>query len=273
MPLSDDWKKTAMLVTGHFEDASDPWAAVSGSADGEGISLGVLQWNIGQGTLQPLVAGMDRAAVLAAMPQYGAELWEASTAPIPRGLDIVRSWQQGRSLLPAAQQELKTLARTPTFIDRQLAAGNSIAASAWAGAVGWAQGSRNAAPSLREFCWMFDVITQNGGLKSVTPESTKRFMDSHGPETLDAVILDWLSARDSSDSGYQDARRNAALWRNGLGPSKIMLMAASYLRAGLARRQFRADVLNRKGTIVMGAGWLHGAQVDLSALIPPATEA
>ncbi len=272
MPLSDDWKKTAMLLTGHFEDASDPWAAVSGADDGEGISLGVLQWNIGQGTLQPLVAGMDRAAVLAAMPQYGAELWEASTAPIPRGLELVRSWQQGRSLLPAVQQELKTLARTPAFIDRQLAAASVIADRAWAGAVDWAQASRNAAPSLREFCWMFDIITQNGGLKSVTPESTKRLINSHGPEALGPLVLDWLSARDSSESGYQDARRNATLWRNGLGPPKMMLMAASYLRAGLARRQFRADVLNRKGTIVMGAGWLHGAHVDLGALIP-ATEA
>jgi hypothetical protein len=272
MTLTDDWKKTAMLLTGHFEDSSDPWAAVSGADDGEGLSLGVLQWNIGQGTLQPLVAGMDRAAVLAAMPIYGAELWEACTAPIPRELEIVRSWQQGPSLLPGVRQELKTLARIPAFIDRQLAAASVMTERAWAGAVDWAQGSGSAAPSLREFCWMFDIVTQNGGLKSVTPELARGFIDSHGTEDTGPLILDWLDARDAAESGYKDARKNATLWRNALGRPKLMLMAASYLRAGLARRQFRADVLNRKGTIVMGAGWLHGEHVDLSALIP-ATEA
>lgn len=163
------------------------------------------------------------------MPTYGAELWEACTAPIPHGLEIVRSWQQGPSLLPAARQELKTLARTPAFIAQQLVAANAMAERAWTATVEWAQGSRNAAPSLREFCWMFDIITQNGGLKSVTPESTKRLINSHGVEGTGPLILDWLDARGVGKSGYNNSRKNVRVWRNGLGPPRRR-------RSGIARR-------------------------------------
>jgi hypothetical protein len=45
----------ALSITGHFEDSDDPFGAVSGNFDGMGISLGVLQWNIGSGSLQPLL--------------------------------------------------------------------------------------------------------------------------------------------------------------------------------------------------------------------------
>ena len=270
MPLTDDRKKTALLVTGHFEDANDPWAAVSGDFDGEGISLGVLQWNIGQGSLQPLVIGTGRAPVVAAMPNYGGALWEACSAPIPHGLDVVRGWQQGHLLLPQPRQELQTLARSGAFVDQQMAATTQVAGRAWTGAVEWAQESRNAEPSLREFCWMFDIITQNGGLKTVTPAAVANFIGSHGADAATQLVIDWLANRGPDDTGFRDARRNAASWRGALGPAKLGLMTASYLRALLARPQFRADVLNRKGTIVIGSGRLHGEDLDLTGLIAEA---
>jgi hypothetical protein len=271
MLLTEDWKKTALQVTGHFEDASDPWAAVSGDFDGEGISVGVLQWNIGQGSLQPLVNPIGRAVVVAAMPIYGAALCDACAAPIPQGLEIVRSWQQGQALLPQARAELQLLARTAAFINQQVAAASHVADRAWTMAVDWAQATRNAQPSLREFCWFFDITTQNGGLKTVTPSLTANFITSHSADGAAALVLDWLAARGPNDAGYKDARKNAVLWKGGLGPAKLTLMTASYLRARLARLQFQADMLNRKGTIVMGAGNVHGDHVDLTGLIP-ATE-
>ena len=35
------------------------FAALSGDFDGQGLSLGVCQWNLGQGTLQALLRAMD----------------------------------------------------------------------------------------------------------------------------------------------------------------------------------------------------------------------
>jgi len=79
MPLTKSWVQPALKVTGPFEDSADPLGGVSGDFDGMGISLGVLQWNIGMGSLQPLVKNVGRAAVVDTMPVFGGELWTACT--------------------------------------------------------------------------------------------------------------------------------------------------------------------------------------------------
>jgi len=53
----DDAIKEALLLTFAFEGSS--YTALTGNFDGQGISFGLLQWNIGQGTLQPLLQQMD----------------------------------------------------------------------------------------------------------------------------------------------------------------------------------------------------------------------
>ncbi|MCW3117350.1 MAG: putative peptidoglycan-binding domain protein [Chitinophagaceae bacterium] len=50
-------------LTGAFETSLPPpgcYAKVSGDFDGQGISFGALQWNIGQGTLQSLFSKLDQ---------------------------------------------------------------------------------------------------------------------------------------------------------------------------------------------------------------------
>jgi hypothetical protein len=56
--LSESIQFRCMALTGSFEtDNSFPdcFAGLSGDFDGQGISFGVLQWNLGQGSLQPLL--------------------------------------------------------------------------------------------------------------------------------------------------------------------------------------------------------------------------
>jgi hypothetical protein len=73
----DDWKKSAVAITPGFEVSGDPYQGVSGDFDGMGISCGALQWNIGQGSLQPMVKAVGKQVVTAAMPIYGTQLWTA----------------------------------------------------------------------------------------------------------------------------------------------------------------------------------------------------
>src|SRR5512137_2315949 len=50
-----------LALTGSFETGQglpDCFAGLSGDFDGQGMSLGVLQWNFGQGSLQPLLREM-----------------------------------------------------------------------------------------------------------------------------------------------------------------------------------------------------------------------
>ena len=57
-----------------------------------------------------------------------------------------------------------------------------------------------------------------------------------------------------------DAKKNAALWRNSADGEKLEILVMSYLRSLTAAQQWRHVVLNRKGSIAMGAGWVNGTK-------------
>lgn len=65
MPASaisnEDLARRCLALTGAFETGTgvpDCFCGISGDFDGQGISFGVLQWNFGQGSLQPLLQEM-----------------------------------------------------------------------------------------------------------------------------------------------------------------------------------------------------------------------
>jgi hypothetical protein len=261
------WTETALKVTGHFEDADDPLGGVTGDFDDMGISLGVLQWNIGMGSLQPMVRSIGRAAVVAAMPGYGVEMWAACNASVTEGLRIVRAWQPGGHLRAAVAAELKHLALCPPFVAQQVANADKVAERAYAAATEWAVAATGGKPDKRQFCWFFDVLTQNGGMKGIAYADVDGFMRRLGLDHTDDVICDWLAARGQDDAGFRDSRRNAVLWRDKIPDERLPLVAASYLRAMKARTAYRGDVLNRKATLAIGTGWVHGEQHMLDQLL------
>jgi len=57
VPVLSDIKALAREITSQFEGGQ-----LAGDFDGQGISLGYLQWNIGQGTLQPLLKEMAQGS-------------------------------------------------------------------------------------------------------------------------------------------------------------------------------------------------------------------
>ena len=266
MPLNESWIKTALTITGHFEDSDDPLGGVSGDFDGMGISLGVLQWNIGMGSLQPLVKNTGRAAVIDAMPVYGGELWTACNESISEGLAIVRNWQTGQRLLPAVRAELKAFAHSDAFVDQQIAAAHRTANHAWSTASTWKAEAGQGDPSLKEFCWFFDLTTQNGGLKGVSPADVMQFIAAAGRDRADDLVCNWLEARTKADAGFRDSIKNAQIWRNAVPDANLMLFVASFLRSQKANLPWRADTLNRKGTIALGTGWVHGEMHNLKII-------
>jgi len=267
MPVTNKFIEIALKVTGHFEDSKDPMGAVSGDFDGMGISLGVLQWNIGSGSLQPLVLAAGKTAVMNAMPIHGDELWRACNVNIAQGLAIVRAWQSGHQLRNPIKAELKAFTHSQDFVDQQIRKANTVANHSWDIASDWNAQTGGGAPTQLEFCWFFDVMTQNGGLKGVSPDDVKNFIGQVGSGAVDDLICDWLENRPSSVSGSKDAAKNAKLWRNGVSASQLSLFVASYLRSQKSNTAWRVDVLNRKGTIALKQGWVHGEKQVLSGLI------
>lgn len=266
MPVSDDFLEAGLKITGHFEDSQDPLGAVSGNFDGMGISLGVLQWNIGSNSLQPMVRAIGKAAVTATMPNRGEDLWRACNTTVPAGLAIVRAWQPNNKLPKATFNELKAYVRSAPFQEQQLKAARKVGNTAWDTAVDWANKQGRDTATKREFCWFYDVFTQNGGLKSVTPKKVQDFIDNQGEERADDLICNWLAGRTDDNRGAKDSRKNAKLWRDAVPKPRLFLFVASFLRTAEANPLWKSDVMNRKGTIALGKGFVHLGDHDLTPI-------
>src|SRR5690349_20989149 len=124
--LSSEWLKTALEVTGGFETDGNPWAGVSNDFDNMGISCGILQWNIGQGSLQPIVKACGLSAVQKYMPVHGNELWSACQKTITEGLTIVRGWQPNKKFKLEVLNELRTLFGSDEMVDQQVDAASKV---------------------------------------------------------------------------------------------------------------------------------------------------
>lgn len=264
--LPKNWTATALELTGHFEDDGEPWSAVSGNFDGMGVSLGVLQWNFGQGSLQPMVIAAGRPAVDATMPTIGAAFWQAAHAGPSGWLPIVAGWHTGIALKSVARQELRAFTGSPAFVAQQVAASEQTAQTAFEFAKDWAKSDPAfGAVSKALFCWFFDLTTQNGTLKGIgfAQLDTFRKSLSHPRD----FVCDRLAGQPLSVAGAKDAHRNAELWRSAGTARGDDLLLLSYLRSLKSTPQWQTDVLNRKGTVAQGIGWVHGTRHDLTALL------
>jgi len=266
MPLTDAWIGKALTLTGGIETEGDPFRGVSGDFDKMGISCGCLQWNIGSNSLQPLVKPVGLTVVTQNMPTYGSDMWNAVNTDVTSGLAIVRSWQTGAKLKPVALKELGDLMGSPEMRQRQIDRVRQVATSAYAQATTWAGTLGRSAPTLREFCWFFDLLTQNGGLKGLKLSDVQKFINNHGATAVDDAICDFMAARTKADSGYLDSKANATLWRNNIANKDLNLFVLSYLRSLLSRTEYRGLTMNRKGGIAAGAGWINRSKRNLSAI-------
>ncbi len=258
MPLDPTWVAAAVEITPGFETVGDPYAAVAGDFDGMGISCGALQWNIGMGSLQPMVLGVGQDVVRSLMPQHGARMWEACSGPVKRGLQIVRGWQNGTTLKAVPKAELTALMGSPAMRAQQQARIDAKAETALRMARDWSMARDGTEPSKRLFLWFFDIVTQNGGLKGLTPEQVAEFIRANRPDRVDDIICDFLASRKGNSGHVKDAARNAALWRNQADGEKLEILCMSYLRSGMSNPKWRHVVLNRKGAIAMGRGSVNG---------------
>jgi hypothetical protein len=268
MKLSDDWLRTALQVTGRFENSREPLCGVTGDFDGMGISLGVLQWNIGSGSLQPLVNSIGRAAAVASMPVYGVELWSACNSSMSSGLRIVRGWQTGATLRAPVKEELLNFVRSESFQAAQLITARHVGERALASAVQWTEKDPAfGSVTKHAFCWFFDLITQNGGLKGITIGDVSSFLAVSGVDRADDLVCDWLATRPAGEAGYRDSIKNAEDWRNVSSDGSLSLLILSYLRSQKSRPEYRGDTLNRKATIATGKGWVHRELHDVRKLL------
>lgn len=244
----------ALNISGSFE-GGDGWGNITDDFDDQGVSLGLLNQNLGQGSLQPLLVKMrdKHPAVLANV---------FSPAHLTSLLGMLASWQppQGQSspaannrldepaagqimMSPAAsagvawarqnlyinkafdpvwKAELVAMAQTPEFVSIQ------IAAALWLHEQAVAEQKSIDVRELRAYLMMFDVAVQNGGL-------------------YDADVTDYTA--------WVKANPKASNLRK--------LEKIRDLRLRHVRRRFVVDVHSRKTAIIHGKGRVHGELRDL----------
>jgi hypothetical protein len=264
MAPGSSWIETALSITGGFETTGDPFAAVAGDFDGQGISCGVLQWNVGQGSLQPLVKNAGEAAVMIHMPSRGGDFWNAMNMAIPEALATLRGWQSKSILSHEAAGELAAFLSCPEMREQQIAAAAHIAELAYRDALAWARQGGAREPNKKEFCWFFDLIVQNGGLKGLRFADVRNLIAQFGKTCIDDAICGWLKLREKHQFGYRDCRRNAGEWLDKVADADLDLFALSYLRALKSVAASQGLVLNRKATIATGRGWVNGVLFKLA---------
>jgi hypothetical protein len=264
--LTPEWLKTALEVTGAFETDGNPWAGVSNDFDGQGISCGILQWNIGKGSLQPLVKNCGLSAVQKYMPQHGNELWSACQQSIAKGLAIVRGWQPNKKFKPDVLKELRALFGSDEMVQQQVAAATNVGEQAMKLASRWADELRDGEPELKEFCLFFDLLTQSGGMKNVWLDDVQAFMAQKERAEVDDAICNWIMTRPPNVVHLSDGKHNVALWRDNIPDGDLELFTLAYLRCLKSQEIYQVLALNRRGTIAFTKGWVNSGLVDLPQL-------
>jgi hypothetical protein len=227
-----------LALTGGFETNNPPpdcFAGLSGDFDGQGMSFGVLQWNIGQGTLQPLLAQMNQNHADILGQVFGPN-YSGLVAMLGETRDEQLTWARSiqdpmrHVLFEPWQGQFKTLGRTQEFQDIEAQSAAGIFRQALAVCKEYGVGSQRAA------ALMFDIQVQTGGIKS------------------------WVKPQILSDFAQLDPAGSGDV------PVEVVRLRIIAMRsAASANPKWVADVQNRKLTIANGEGTVHGNRYDLEA--------
>lgn len=263
-----------MLITGGFE-GSDPWANITGNFDGEGLTCGQLGKTIKAGDQQKVVrnyiSAHGTAELLTLMPKKGGEYIKVINASIANGMAVVVNWSDKKHrVIEPYRSELAAFWKSARMIVKQ-----REHAEVTEGALTdqWVADWKGSG-SFQEFALFFDVAAQNGSLKGVTAAVVDAYIGGD-PAAAVAKALAWVDSVPKKTSGYDDAKKNVPLWQSMLASAAmeiVRLFIFAILRAQKAAAAWQWDVANRKATLAVGEGWVHGKKwsfLDKFDLVSP----
>lgn len=250
--------QVALNISGSFE-GNDGWVNLTGDFDGEGLSLGLLNQNLGSGSLQPLQIAMrdrymnkmkglmdpSRLQNLLSM----LSRWESGEQPLelPSGrlslLDTAISktgvhslnvrnddsvnWAlenlyESQNFKPGWAKDLTALAQSAEYISIQVDSALDLHFEAMANM------KRLGLIQWRAYLMMFDVSVQNGGIYETDFADYADFLKSQPQATETQKLEEILN-----------------------------------LRLRHVRPEYVSDVRRRKQSIIEGHGLVHGEDRDL----------
>lgn len=239
-------EQKALRITSTFETGRPlSFSGVTGNFDGQGLSLGLLQWNFGKGSLQPLIRRF-----IARFPARFNAIFGADAARLQALLDPHRhhDLMNFASLINDAHNHIvepwltrfTQLAEDPDFRQIQLDAVRPVMDAAEHIAAILCLGTE------RGLALSFDIATQQGS-SWLNVEIGRTA--THRGRTRDAMLRSRLIQRQTQLGHALTNGERLAVIAN--------------LVADTVLQRFREDVRRRKMTIVRGTGTVHGTQFDL----------
>jgi hypothetical protein len=227
--------KRCLALTGSFETsrgAPDCFSGLAGNFDGQGFSFGALQWNIGQGTLQPMLHLMatNHADVVQSVFGDGCDVFSKMLA-LQKADQL--QWchgiqdSSGRAVAEPWKSRFFALGQTPEFQAIQLAQAECFHKDAVA------MCEHFGVVTERALALMFDIRVQNGAIASAVEAK---------------IRADFAAIPAGTDPMEAEVRR---------------LQSIANRRAEAANPNFVEDVRRRKLTIANGEGTVHGVVYNL----------
>jgi hypothetical protein len=275
----------AALKDTSIPETSGCWGGATGNFDGQLISAGVLQWNLGQSSLQPLLKRYKasfteqafRQQIAQQMPKFGKSLFSDGClqSKVTKACQAkITSLQTGGQLDSAFKSELDTLFESNAMVQvqvdffiRLLERLRSDLGRIFAGKT----------PSARAIKWAIDTKVQQGGFPQ--DEDIRRMRKSleslGGSNRLTPVagIVRWYEGLCGAvDQGgvSLDCRYNVGTWQDMLAEGAITdeqidLLCLSFLRSRTAATMggyWQALTFQRRAKIILGAGSVGGRRTQ-----------
>lgn len=230
---------TCVHITGKFEGTG--YGSVTGNFDKQGISAGLLQWNIGSGTLQHYILNYHNVDNHE-FPRSIRPLQDLKPAEAVVWVKDVMLDEVG-NLKPEWKKSWEAFMTHPYVINTQkYAIGKYFQrAKEIAGKAGFTQ------DNARAMAWAFDIAVQNWSFE------------------VDRVEEASLDHARNIMSKYSS--ENYALWSDvRLTPEQRRMIVMTHYRCLKSKPEWRNDVFARKATIAMGVGIVHKTKHDFNKL-------
>jgi hypothetical protein len=222
-----------LALTAGFETGTTPpecFAGLAGDFDGQAMSFGVLQWNLGQGTLQPMFRQIDsehpdvvRQVMGPGYDDFHAMLSKSQSEQMA----WARAKQTDKKWTDPWKSRFKALGRTPEMQQIEVDGAHARYQKGLELVQAYGLWSERAA------ALMFDIVVQNGSIKDATKQQ---------------ILADFANVSPSLSREDQEV-------------AKMRIIANR--RAEAASPKFVEDVRRRKLTIANGTGSVHGDSYDL----------
>ncbi len=274
-----------MQIVARYE-TNGCWAGATGSFDGQWLSVGVMQWNLGTGSLQPMLArykakfspgllfDQERERL---MPKHGRSLFDPSCRAKPIGTKC-RSFLQSqyvgerRDLSEGLKTEIDRLFESDTMRQIQLDYFARNLTKVLDDLDRVFQADR---PAAWQVAWAMDLKTQQGRFPTDTSIRKTRELLRAQPDSrkefLTGIVLwyDGLCRTGLVDGVKRDCRYNVDTWghqiRSGVPPDREEAVHFTHLVSRTASNQdgaYQADAFQRRATIAFGKGSVHGTRID-----------